>query len=78
MTLRTTSGNHDIGNRFNHVVPTSTASGDARQTFMGELINNIQKSDFLTVHNPVFYKIVTPDMIFMFRSKADTTTIIKK
>jgi hypothetical protein len=51
--------------------------GAIRETFMSKLINNVHRPKWASIMGLVHDEIITPYMIWMFRSQPDTRTIIQ-
>jgi len=58
-----------------HVVPTSFWNTD--QTFPCIFINQVEPTYFLSVSKSVFHKAIAPDMVLIFRTKSNATSVIE-
>ena len=72
---RHTAQDEEIGQHIDHIDGLELAGPPDRQTFMGELINDIKHSIFPSIVGAVFDEVVGPDVITVLGPQPDARSI---
>jgi hypothetical protein len=67
----------EVGQNIDHIEGLEFAIDADRQTFMGELVDNVEHPVFPSIMGPVFHEVVGPDVIPVFGPKPDARSVIE-